>query len=141
MKIASLLSLASFTALAHGSKPTRDYAANDYYVLHLDSATTPDQVASRLGLAHEGKLGALDDHHVFRASKADHDIVTKEITERKRRKRDLGGSDPLDGILLSKKQEARQHLFKRDVVPSTPRGLPSPGNRHNARAQDLAAYQ
>jgi kexin len=141
MKIASLLSLASFTALAHGSKPTRDYAANDYYVLHLDSATTPDQVASRLGLAHEGKLGALDDHHVFRASKADHDIVTREITERKRRKRDLGGSDPLDGILLSKKQEARQHLFKRDVVPSAPRGLPSLGNRHNARAQDLAAYQ
>ncbi|KAM0563101.1 hypothetical protein ACHAPJ_001951 [Fusarium lateritium] len=118
MKIASLLSLAGLTALAHGSRPTRDYASNDYYVLHLDGSTSPDQVANRLGLANEGQLGALDDHYVFRASKADHDIVKREITERKRRKRDLGGSDPVDGILLSKKQEARQHLFKRDVPPS-----------------------
>ncbi|KAG8667722.1 pheromone processing endoprotease [Fusarium poae] len=140
MKIASLLSLAGLTALAQGSRPTRDYDANDYYVLHLDSATTPDQVASRLGLAHEGQLGALADHHVFRASKADHDIVKREVSERKRRKRDLGGSDPVDGILLSKKQQARQHLFKRDV-PSTPRGWSLFGARADTKVAELAEYQ
>jgi kexin len=139
MKIASLLSLAGFTALAHASRPTRDYDANDYYVLHLDSATTPSQVASRLGLAHEGQLGALDDHHVFRAPKVNHDIVKREIAERKRRKRDLGGSDPVDGILLSKKQQARQHLFKRDVPP-TPRGW-ALGGRADNKVADLAVYQ
>ncbi|KPA42074.1 protease kex1 [Fusarium langsethiae] len=139
MKIASLLSLAGLTALAHGYRPTRDYDANDYYVLHLDSATTPSQVASRLGLAHEGQLGALDDHHVFRAPKVDHDIIKREISERKRRKRDLGGSDPVDGILLSKKQQARQHLFKRDIPP-TPRGW-ALGGRADNKVADLAVYQ
>ncbi|CVK94256.1 probable Kex protein [Fusarium mangiferae] len=143
MKIASLLSLAGFTALAHGSRPARDYALNDYYVLHLDTTTTPDQVASRLGFAHEGQLGALDDHHVFRARKAEHDIVKREITERKRRKRDLGGSDPVDGILLSKKQQARQHLFKREIPPPPKGYVPQLGRRESpVEARDLMSkYQ
>ncbi|KAF4973111.1 hypothetical protein FZEAL_9420 [Fusarium zealandicum] len=120
MKIASFLSVAGLAVLAQGSKVARDYANNDYYVLHLDSTTQPEQVASRLGLSHEGQLGALDDHHVFRAPKVEHDIVKRGISERKRRKRDIGGSDPLDGILLSKKQQARKPLEKR-VIPPTPR--------------------
>ncbi|KAF9779053.1 hypothetical protein IL306_002739 [Fusarium sp. DS 682] len=143
MKIATLLSLAGFTALAHGSRPARDYAANDYYVLHLDIGTTPEQVASRLGFAHEGQLGPLDDHHVFRAPKVEHDIVQIEITERKRRKRDLGGSDPVDGILLSKKQQARQHLFKREIPPPPKGWVPQLGRRESPQeARDLASqYQ
>ncbi|KAI8654721.1 hypothetical protein NCS57_01219100 [Fusarium keratoplasticum] len=146
MKIASFLSIAGLTALAHGSKIARDYANNDYYVLHLDSSTAPDQIANRLGLTHEGQLGALDDHHVFRAPKVEHDIVKREITERRRRKRDIGGSDPLDGILLSKKQLARKHLEKR-IIPPRPRDLPvaSRGNGHttiDVAARDQAAeYQ
>ncbi|RMI97943.1 hypothetical protein CDV36_016167 [Fusarium kuroshium] len=146
MKIASFLSIAGLTALAHGSKIARDYANNDYYVLHLDSSTAPDQIASRLGLTHEGQLGALDDHHVFRAPKVEHDIVKREITERRRRKRDIGGSDPLDGILLSKKQLARKHLEKR-IIPPRPRDLPvaSRGNGHktvDVTARDQAVeYQ
>lgn len=146
MKIASFLSIAGLTALAHGSKIARDYANNDYYVLHLDSSTAPDQIANRLGLTHEGQLGALDDHHVFRAPKVEHDVVKREITERRRRKRDIGGSDPLDGILLSKKQLARKHLEKR-IIPPRPRDLPvaSRGNGHKTidiAARDKAAeYQ
>ncbi|KAI8656457.1 hypothetical protein NCS56_01249800 [Fusarium sp. Ph1] len=146
MKIASFLGIAGLTALAHGSKVARDYANNDYYVLHLDSSTAPDQIANRLGLTHEGQLGALDDHHVFRAPKVEHDIVKREITERRRRKRDIGGSDPLDGILLSKKQLARKHLEKR-IIPPRPRDLPvaSRGNGHktvDVAARDQAAeYQ
>ncbi|WKT46738.1 Peptidase S8, subtilisin-related [Fusarium oxysporum f. sp. vasinfectum] len=112
MKIASLLSLAGFTALAHGSRPARDYALNDYYVLHLDTTTTPDQVASRLGFAHEGQL-------------------------------DLGGSDPVDGILLSKKQQARQHLFKREIPPPPKGYVPQLGRRESpVEARDLMSkYQ
>ncbi|KAJ4318486.1 pheromone processing endoprotease [Fusarium piperis] len=138
MKIASLLSIAGLTALAHGSKVARDYANNDYYVLHLDSSTAPDQISSRLGLTHEGQLGALDDHHVFRAPKVEHDIVKREIAERRRRKRVIGGSDPLDGILLSKKQLARKHLEKR-IIPPRPGYWPVASLSNGHKTIDVAA--
>lgn len=118
MKLISLLSLAGLTVLSHGAHASRDYINNDYYVLHLDRSVSPEQIASRLGLAHEGPLSELDDHHVFRTTKVDHDIVKTEIKERKRRKRSFGGFDSIDGILLAKKQKARKHLEKRDVPPS-----------------------
>ncbi|KAH7001159.1 peptidase S8/S53 domain-containing protein [Ilyonectria destructans] len=121
MKISTLLSLAGLTVLSHGSQVPRDYAKNDYYVLHLDRSTTPEQVASRLGLRHEGQLSELEHHHVFRAPKLDHDVVKREIQERKRRKRDVGGSDPLDSVLLSSKQKPRMHLEKR-IIPPRPEG-------------------
>ncbi|KAM5343582.1 hypothetical protein ACJ41O_012119 [Fusarium nematophilum] len=138
MKIASFLSLAGLAVLAHGSRVSRDYANNDYYVLHLERSTPPEQVASRLGLTHEGQLGSLDDHHVFRAPKLDHDIVKTEIKERKRRKRDIGGSDPIDGILLSKKQHARKHLDKRATLPPR-RDLPVVRREDRYEGSDLVA--
>lgn len=122
MKAASLLSLAGIAALSQAAQIPRDYANNDYYVLHLDRSTQPEDVALRLGLAHEGQLSELADHHVFRAPKVEHDIVKTEIKERKRRKRSIGGSDVLDGVLLTTKQRARQHLEKR-VIPPPPRGF------------------
>ena len=131
MKVASLLSLAGLAALSQGAQIARNYAENDYYVLHLDRSTQPEQVASRLGLTHEGQLGELSDHHVFRAPKADFDVVKTEIKERRRRKRSIDGSDPLDGVLLASKQETRQRLHKR-TIPPRPRPVP-----HKAR-QDKA---
>lgn len=116
MKISTLLSLAGLTVLSQGARVARDYTKNDYYVLHLDRSVSPDQIASRLGLSHEGHLSELDDHHIFRTIKTDDDVVRTEIKERKRRKRDLGGYDALDGVLLAKKQRARMHLEKRAVA-------------------------
>lgn len=130
MKITSLLSLAGLAALSQASRIPRDYASNDYYVLHLDPSTEPEQVAGILGLKHEGQLGDLADHHVYRAPKTEHDVVKTEIKERRRRKRSMDFPDILDGVLLSTKQVARQHLEKR-IIPA-----PRPGAKKLARWDD-----
>ncbi|KAK5992417.1 Protease KEX1 [Cladobotryum mycophilum] len=123
MKVASLLGLAGL-ALSQASGH-RDYENNDYYVLHLDHGTKPGHVASRLGMTHEGQLGELTGHHVFRAEKHDDDIVKTEIAMRRRRKRDFGGHDILDNVLMTTKQFARQRLHKR-VIPPNPSGYVAP---------------
>lgn len=120
MKIAALLGLAGLATLSHGSRIARDYEHHDYYVIEVDDSTQPDHLGLRLGLAHEGQLSELAGHHVFRGPKTPVDMVRREIKHRKARKRD-GDYDILDSILLAKKQEARQHLFKR-VIPPPPSG-------------------
>ncbi|TDZ30458.1 Protease KEX1 [Colletotrichum spinosum] len=115
MKLSAIL--LGLVGLASGAS-VRDYSTNDYYVLHLDSRTTPEQVAARLSLRHEGTLGNLDDHHIFSARKEPRDVVKPALRERKLRKRDVGGFDPLDGVRLSLKQELRQPMQKR-VPPRT----------------------
>ncbi|PNP50451.1 hypothetical protein THARTR1_08833 [Trichoderma harzianum] len=120
MKVASVLGLAGLVALAQGARIARDYDKNDYYVLHLEPSVQPGDVAMRLGLTHEGQLGELTDHHVFRAEKHERDVVRDEVRERRRRKRDIGGYDVLDGVLLTTKQKARSRLQKRIIPPRPP---------------------
>ncbi|UNI23027.1 Kexin [Purpureocillium takamizusanense] len=122
MKASFLVGLAGLAAVAHAALP-RDYDENDYYVLHIDPNTPVASVADRLGLEHEGQLGELVDHHVFRSAKADDDVVRREIQHSRRRKRDVAGRDVLDGVLLSQKQALRKRLEKR-VIPPAPPGLP-----------------
>ncbi|OAQ57598.1 KEX1 protease precursor [Pochonia chlamydosporia 170] len=122
MRFAPWAGLLGLAAISHASHVPRDYNNNDYYVIHIDSTTSPEQIASRLGLRHEGVLGQLSDHHVFRSPKAEHDIVKRELLQSKRRKRGLGDRDVLDSVLLSTKQETRQNLHKR-VIPPPPSGL------------------
>ncbi|KAM0524079.1 hypothetical protein ACHAPE_001334 [Trichoderma viride] len=117
MRVASVLGLAGLVAVTQAARIARDYNKNDYYVLHLDRSTPPSDIAARLGLTHEGQLGELTDHHIFRAEKHNRDIVKDEVRERKRRKRDVGGHDILDGVLLTTKQEARSRLQKRIIPP------------------------
>lgn len=131
MKAAAVLGLAGLAALSQATRIARDYDNNDYYVLHLDGSIQPDDVAARLGLTHEGQLGELTDHHVFRSDKHERDIVKDEVRARRRRKRDMGGYDILDGVLLTTKQEARSHLQKRIIPPRpaadlAPRGPQKP---------------
>lgn len=126
MRILSLLRLTALASLASvSSAGKRDYDKNDYYVLHIDSAVAPSDIAARLGLAHEGQLSDLTDHHVFRAPKGEVDVVR---TERKRRKRDPSGSDVLDSVYLSAKQEARMRHVKRGIPPVMDRDV-LPKNR------------
>ncbi|KAH8166212.1 hypothetical protein CIB48_g2033 [Xylaria polymorpha] len=123
MKLAPLVGLVvgSLAGLGTSSLVPRDHDANDYYVLHLDSRTNPDHVASRLGLRNEGQLGELAGHFIFRAPKADHDVVRREVEER-RRKRSLGGADVLDAVKYSQKQKLRAPMQKR-VIPPPPSGF------------------
>ena len=118
MKVSTLSTLLGLTALASASQVLhRDYDSNDYYVLHLDAQTSPAEVARSLGLSHEGTLGELKDHHIFAARKQGHDVVKRELAMRRRRRRDLGTRDPLDGVLFSQKQKLRKPWEKRVVPP------------------------
>ncbi|KAG5933840.1 hypothetical protein E4U59_006598 [Claviceps monticola] len=132
MRLASWAGLLGLAALCSAVNSARDYSKNDYYVLHIDSSATPEQVASRLGLRHEGVLGSLTDHHVFRASKSEHDVVKRHVADRRKRKRSSGQPDVLDSILFSSKQEARQRLHKRDIPP------PPPSDEYALRGLDNA---
>ncbi|KAI0548381.1 peptidase S8/S53 domain-containing protein [Xylaria curta] len=138
MKVSPFVGLlvGSLAGLGTSSLLTRDHDANDYYVLHLDSRTDPDHVASRLGLRNEGQLGELADHFVFRAPKTNHDVVRREVDER-RRKRSLGGADVLDAVKFSQKQKLHPPMQKR-VIPSPPSGFFPQQKRDDDTADDKA---
>jgi kexin len=123
MKFTSVLGLLGLSALSQAGRTKRDYVNNDYYVLHLDDSIAPQDVGQRLGLEHQGELEGLTDHHIFSAPKSAEDVVVPELKERKRRRRDVGGNDILDGVLLAKKQEPHRRLSKR-IIPPRPADLP-----------------
>ncbi|TVY41348.1 Kexin [Lachnellula occidentalis] len=130
MKLQSILSLLGLGCIATASNlRPRDYEAQDYYVLHLDSNTPPAQVASQLGLTHEGLLGELADHHVFSCHKQEEDVVHTALKERKRRKRSVGGSDALDGVKFAQKQKLKARMEKRGPIPPPPEGYMAPVER------------
>ncbi len=113
--IFGLFGLAAFSSAGHVQP--RDYHASDYYVLHLDHDTSPAQVALRLGLVHEGPLGELRDHHIFSCAKTEHDVVKRELHERRRRRRALDEREVLDGVRFSNKQVLRKPWEKRTLPP------------------------
>lgn len=122
---AAFLGILGLAASTTGFLVPRDYDNNDYYVLHLDLSVEPESIAARLGITHDGPLGELTDHHVFRAPKnVAQDIVQTEMRKRNPRRRGLGDSDLLDGVLFASKQKARSRLFKRAVAPPLPHNEP-----------------
>ncbi|KAK3694580.1 pheromone processing endoprotease KexB [Podospora appendiculata] len=126
MKISSAATWLGLAALATASQILpRNWDSNDYYVLHLDAQTSPAEVAKHLGLSHEGPLGELKDHHIFASRKESHDVVRRNLAERRRRKRSLGDRHVLDGVLFSEKQQLRQPWEKR-IIPKNPGPAPAP---------------
>ncbi|KAL2755112.1 hypothetical protein ACRALDRAFT_1043800 [Sodiomyces alcalophilus JCM 7366] len=122
MKISPTLVLIGLAAAAAGSRSQpRNYDANDYYVLELDSSTSPDSVAARLGLRHEGQMAGLEGHHIFAGKREPNDVVTPALHESERRKRGLGGSDILDGVKFAQRQVPRKPWEKRATLPRGPR--------------------
>jgi kexin len=114
MKLTSIAAVLGLAALTTATRVLpRNFDANDYYVLHLERETSPDEVARSLGLSHEGPLGELQDHHLFVARKAEEDIVKRGLTERRRRKRSLNDRHVLDGVKFAQKQQLRQPWEKR----------------------------
>lgn len=140
MKLHSILGLFGLGVVASASNfHARNYEAQDYYVLHLDSTISPSLVAARLGLDHQGQLGELADHHIFSCHKQEEDIVHKELTELRRRKRSIGGSDILDGVKSSQKQKLKARMEKRGPIPPPPEGYTAPIARQAPQAPDVAA--
>jgi kexin len=115
----ALLSAATLAA-AGKHLPPRNYSSHDYYAVHIFPSTSPAELAAHLGLTYEGAFGTLEDHHVFKAPKHDHDIVddAQQELKRRRRKREVGpGYHPLDGIHFTQKQKIKARHWKRSVIP------------------------
>ncbi|OTA64153.1 hypothetical protein K449DRAFT_328413 [Hypoxylon sp. EC38] len=123
MKLTPLVGLVvgGLAGLGTAALQRRDFDSNDYYVLHLERDVQPEQIASRLGLRHEGQLGQLTGHHIFSTFKAEEDVVRRAVQER-RRKRSLGGVDVLDGVKAVHKQKLRAPMQKR-IIPPPPAGI------------------
>lgn len=119
--------LGLFCAATASLHPRRSYETRDYFAIHLDSATSPSDIAQRLGARHEGQVGELDDHHTFslpREDGADLDTLLHGLqVKRKLRRRgvDAGPLDKRDedlaGILWSQKLEPKHRLVKRSPPP------------------------
>lgn len=139
MRLHSILGLLSLGHLAYASHlRARDYEAQDYYVLHLDAATPPAQVAVKLGLTHEGALGELKDHHIFSSHKEEEDVVHTALKERKISRRTIGGVDILDGVKFAQKQKVKPRMEKRGPMPARPEGFVGPVVRQeSATAESL----
>ncbi|KAH8679756.1 peptidase S8/S53 domain-containing protein [Tricladium varicosporioides] len=142
MRLHSVLGLLGLGSLATAShlRP-RNYDAQDYYVLELDSNSPPAQVAIQLGLTYEGQLGELAGHHVFSCHKQEEDVVHTALKERKRRKRTIGGFDILDGVKLSQKQKMKARMEKRGPIPPPPEGYEAPVERQAPAPVDSAVVK
>jgi kexin len=114
----SLLSAAVLASAAH--LPPRNYTSHDYYAIHITSDTSPAELATHLGLTYDGPLVAVPDHHLFKASKHDNDIVDDALQElkRRRRKREVGNEGHiLDSVQFTQKQKLKPRHWKRSVIP------------------------
>ncbi|KAI0149909.1 peptidase S8/S53 domain-containing protein [Hypoxylon sp. NC0597] len=140
MKLTPLVGLVvgGLAGLGTAALQRRDFDSNDYYVLHLERDVQPDQIASRLGLRHEGQLGQLPGHHIFSTFKAEEDVVRRAVQER-RRKRSLGGVDVLDSVKAVHKQKLRAPMQKR-VIPPPPAGI-YPAKRADEPDAKAVEYQ
>lgn len=129
MRVASSFAIAlGLAGAASASLHPRSQDSRDFFALHLDAATPPDQVAKVLGARHEGKIGELAGHHTFSLPREEgSDLNTLLDSLRSRRKLNrrsefdavAPNTDPLEGILWSHKIEPpRQRLQKRAPPPS-----------------------
>ncbi|KAL4955599.1 peptidase S8/S53 domain-containing protein [Aspergillus filifer] len=119
--------LGLFCAATASLHPRRSYETRDYFALHLDAASSPSDIAQRLGARHEGQVGELDGHHTFslpRENGADVDALLEDLHVRRKLRRrgaDNAGLDKryedLDGILWSQKLAPKQRLVKRTPPP------------------------
>ncbi|RMZ90665.1 hypothetical protein DV736_g2116, partial [Chaetothyriales sp. CBS 134916] len=136
---ACLLLLSSHT---NAQLAPRDYAANDYFAVHLQPDAWPNEIAQRLGARNEGPLGELPDHYTFSCPKAASERVHQTLQDLKQRRRLLRGrhsvaptvaerSSGLDSVLWSDKQ----HLRRRHVKRIPPRPPPSLPRQHQAPPQ------
>lgn len=124
MRIAQCLGLLALVSWSSAANlHARNHDTHDYYALHLQPDTSPQQVASALGLDYEGKLGELPDHHTFSSPRArEHGADgVLELMRRRRRKRNAStGVGALDGILWSQKQRVKPRMQKRTTIPPPP---------------------
>ncbi|KAL8777963.1 MAG: hypothetical protein Q9213_007629 [Squamulea squamosa] len=124
MLVLRLLSWFALASLAYAkASHVRNHDTHQYYALHLQPGTAPQDVASALELHYEGKLGELPDHHTFscpHTTQHKADGMLEELRRRKRKRTQLPSVGALDGILWSQKQKTKPRMQKRTAVPPPP---------------------
>ena len=128
-----LLGLAGLSSAA--SLRSRNHDTHDYYALHLESNTAPEEIALALGLDYEGRLGELPDHHTFSCPRYrihQADDILQDLGVRRRKRDSMPRNDVLGGVLWSQKQKLKPRMQKRTVIPAHP-------IRAGRSAQDKAA--
>ncbi|MCJ1430585.1 pheromone processing endoprotease [Sticta canariensis] len=144
MRISSCLALITCLCLGSAAKHhVRNHDTHDYFTLHLRPETSPQQVASALGLEFVDQTGELKDHYTFSAlHSTEHqaEAILERVRER-RRKRDVSaGTSLLDGILWSQKQKLKPRMEKRNIIPPNPNRASTPAASNvNARPVAVAA--
>ncbi|PNS18023.1 Protease KEX1 [Sphaceloma murrayae] len=123
MHLSLLALLASSLSIVSSSLIGADWDTRDYYAVEVAPGKSVEDIASRLGLRVHGALGALENHYLLEAPKADDDVISSAVTDLKlkRRKRSQGWDqeDVLDHVRFNQKQLRRKRLHKR-AVPRDP---------------------
>ncbi|KAL8762071.1 MAG: hypothetical protein Q9184_001879 [Pyrenodesmia sp. 2 TL-2023] len=98
----------------------RNHDTHDYYALQLQPGSSPQEVASSLGLDYEGKLGELPDHHTFscpHTKRHGADSILGDLRQRRKKRTPTTAGGALDGILWSQKQKVKPRMQKRNTIP------------------------
>ena len=137
----------------------RDYKTNYYYAVELEenSQISPREIAGLFKIRYDGKIGALDDHHLFSSPKEMAHIVTRslnteidlsdenndrvllEFRSLKERRHQNPSSlekrsyEIIDNILSVEKQKLKKR-HKRVPPP-----IPKPKNNDNNHPDDIGA--
>ncbi|KAL8923605.1 MAG: hypothetical protein Q9208_004552 [Pyrenodesmia sp. 3 TL-2023] len=106
----------------------RNHDTHEYYALQLQPGSSPQEIASSLGLDYEGKLGELPDHHTFSCPHTRQhgaDTILEDLRQRRKKRTPATVGGALDGILWSQKQKVKPRMQKRNAIPpSIPRQGP-----------------
>lgn len=111
--------LVGISSATRSHRGNRNYDIYDYYAVHVDSSTSPSELALHTGLEYDGRWAADEQYHIFRADKHDEDLIKESIRnlkQRRKSKRDLQ-AHVLDGVRYSKKQNRVNRLVKRGAIP------------------------
>ena len=121
MLLSPFLALLALLGPSSAAKPRqKSHESNEYYAIHLQPETNPQEVAAALGIDYDGPLGELRDHHTFsspRHRRHSADSILENVRQRRRR-RDLSGLTSLDGVLWHQKQKPKPRMVKRGAIPA-----------------------
>ena len=124
MRISFHFGLLLLARLSSAALHPRNHDTHQYYALQLQPGSSPEQIASALGLQYEGKLGQLPDHHTFSSPRLEEDTVEEvleSLRKRRRKRESLADLGALGNILWSQKQKPKPRMHKRDIpVPPAP---------------------
>jgi kexin len=122
-----LLLLASSTLLEASSRPARrSYNTHDYYVIHLENGTTPEESAAALNAEFVEPVGELDDYYLIRVKKrtvspfdrrsleGSSDPVVASLEDLRRR------DDPMSQSIRALLPQTLRQRVKRAPIPSFP---------------------